>query len=96
MCKHFLICLVQIEKEYFYTMYVLQQSKKVSEWKPLKHGDILQISCTRFNLHVHPGTDTCDLCEPGLLIQKNNSGQNYYSNLLRIFYLSPYSELFQA
>lgn len=49
----------------------ISESKKESVWKPLIHGDTLQISCTRFDIHVHPGTDTCDTCEPGLTIQKS-------------------------
>jgi hypothetical protein len=47
---------------------------KISMWKPLKHEDTLQINCTRFDLHIHNGTDTCDKCEPGQVIASKEPG----------------------
>ncbi|CAG2250089.1 unnamed protein product [Mytilus edulis] len=48
----------------------ISEPKHVSKWVQLKHGDTLQLSCTRFDLHIHPGTETCDKCEPGVVVQK--------------------------
>ncbi|XP_076102992.1 angiogenic factor with G patch and FHA domains 1-like isoform X2 [Mytilus galloprovincialis] len=48
----------------------ISEAKHVSKWVQLKHGDTLQLSCTRFDLHIHPGTETCDKCEPGVVVQK--------------------------
>jgi hypothetical protein len=50
------------------------QAKCLSKWKPLKHEDTLQINCTRFDLHIHNGTDTCDKCEPGQVIASKEPG----------------------
>ena len=31
----------------------------------LTHGDNLTVGGTTLLLHIHPGNDTCDECEPG-------------------------------
>ncbi|EDO45576.1 predicted protein [Nematostella vectensis] len=43
----------------------LSQSKDTSELHVLTHGDTLSVGGTRLLLHIHPGMETCDECEPG-------------------------------
>lgn len=44
--------------------------RTVSEAQLLSHKDVLQIGSTSFTVHIHPGTETCDDCEPGLVQAK--------------------------
>lgn len=37
---------------------------------PLSNQDVLRIGDTTLTLHIHPGKDTCDDCEPGLVQAK--------------------------
>ena len=32
----------------------------------LRHGDKICIADTEMSVHIHPGSDTCDDCEPGV------------------------------
>ena len=41
------------------------QSKQKSQLQVITHGDELTLGTTTFHLHIHPGTQTCDSCEPG-------------------------------
>ena len=41
------------------------ESKQESEGRKLSHGEQLKIGSTIFLLHIHPGNETCDECEPG-------------------------------
>ncbi|XP_063309674.1 angiogenic factor with G patch and FHA domains 1 isoform X1 [Pelobates fuscus] len=41
------------------------QPKQVSEPCVLEHGDEVKFGETVLSFHVHPGSDTCDGCEPG-------------------------------
>ena len=41
------------------------QPKKLSASLPVSHLDVLQVGDTELELHIHPGTETCDSCEPG-------------------------------
>lgn len=41
------------------------QSKQKSEQQVITHGDELTLGTTTLCLHIHPGTQTCDSCEPG-------------------------------
>ncbi|KAL5004922.1 hypothetical protein ScPMuIL_018378 [Solemya velum] len=43
----------------------LSKTKKKSQPLVIHHGAILEVGGTKFLLHIHPGKDTCDLCEPG-------------------------------
>lgn len=43
------------------------QAKCSSDSVPVNHGDIVQVGCTRFLLHIHSGSETCDDCEPGIV-----------------------------
>ena len=50
-------------------MYTLHyfQPKAMSALCPLKHGDVVNVGSTTLSLHIHPGTETCEGCEPGLV-----------------------------
>lgn len=41
------------------------QPKKKSEPYVLEHGDEVKIGETVLSFHIHPGSETCDGCEPG-------------------------------
>ena len=43
----------------------LSESKQDSDGRKLSHGEQLKIGSTIFLLHIHPGIETCDECEPG-------------------------------
>lgn len=43
----------------------LSESKQKSEPQVLTHGDELILGSTTLHLHIHPGSQTCDSCEPG-------------------------------
>ena len=42
---------------------------------PIKHGDVLQLGDTKLLCHVHSGTDTCNWCEPGIVIANHIAKQ---------------------
>ena len=51
----------------------ISQPKMMSKAIQLFHGDNIQLGGTVLVLHMHPGNETCDECEPGnvqALIQK--------------------------
>ena len=37
----------------------------MSAARPLLHGDELALGSSKLVCHIHPGTETCDGCEPG-------------------------------
>lgn len=41
------------------------KSKQKSEPQVVTHGDELTLGSTTLHLHIHPGSQTCDSCEPG-------------------------------
>jgi hypothetical protein len=41
------------------------QPKVMGEPRTLFHRDELRLGGTTFELHIHPGSDTCEGCEPG-------------------------------
>lgn len=41
------------------------QSKQESKPQVITHGDELTLGSTTLLLHIHPGSQTCDSCEPG-------------------------------
>ena len=41
------------------------QSKQESKPQVITHGDELTLGSTSLRLHIHPGSQTCDSCEPG-------------------------------
>ncbi|XP_072039053.1 uncharacterized protein [Amphiura filiformis] len=44
---------------------MLSKARSVSEPHPVSHKDYLTVGSTTLRVHIHPGTDTCDECEPG-------------------------------
>ena len=49
----------------FVTDSVPFQPKMMSAAMPVYHGDTVQFGGTTLELHIHPGNETCDGCEPG-------------------------------
>lgn len=49
----------------------MSESKEVSDEYILAHDSRLQVGGVTFIVHVHSGLETCDDCEPGLIIQKS-------------------------
>ncbi|XP_071098903.1 angiogenic factor with G patch and FHA domains 1-like isoform X2 [Haliotis cracherodii] len=45
-------------------------SQVKAEGTVVSHGDILQVGNTTLSLHIHPGSDTCDECEPGQVLAR--------------------------
>lgn len=41
------------------------QSKQESKPQVITHGDELTLGGSSLRLHIHPGSQTCDSCEPG-------------------------------
>ncbi|XP_071964419.1 uncharacterized protein [Antedon mediterranea] len=60
------------------------ESRSESEAQILSHKDYLTIGGTMLRLHIHPGAETCDDCEPGqvqaLLAQTQPKGPLILSN----------------
>ena len=52
----------------------LSASKEVSEEYILAHDSRLQVGGVTMIVHVHSGLETCDGCEPGLVMASNNAG----------------------
>lgn len=50
----------------------LSQCKEKSSPHILKHGDHLCFGFCKLLVHIHPGTETCDECEPGQVQAKHN------------------------
>ncbi|CAG9795713.1 unnamed protein product [Diatraea saccharalis] len=46
----------------------MSDSQTVSKSTEIVHGSTLEIGETKLLCHIHPGTDTCGHCEPGLLM----------------------------
>ncbi|XP_054714429.1 angiogenic factor with G patch and FHA domains 1-like [Uloborus diversus] len=51
----------------------LSQPKTESEFCAVKHGDHLCLGSCRLLLHIHPGSETCDGCEPGQVLAELSS-----------------------
>ena len=49
----------------FVSLFLFLKSKQKSEPQVLTHGDELILGSTTLHLHIHPGLQTCDSCEPG-------------------------------
>lgn len=43
-------------------------AKQTSYPRVLAHGDSISVGGTKFLCHIHPGSDTCDECEPGIVM----------------------------
>lgn len=53
---------------------------------PISHNDILQVAGTRMLLHIHPGLDTCDQCEPGQVLAAINASKTVYNGRFEMLY----------
>lgn len=51
------------------------QPKQQSEAVAITHGDLVKFGETSFLCHIHPGSDTCDECEPGIVMATNQNTQ---------------------
>ncbi|XP_076465194.1 uncharacterized protein LOC143296985 isoform X1 [Babylonia areolata] len=58
----------------------ISESKEKSPAIPLSHGDILRVAGTHLLLHIHPGTDTCDDCEPGQVLAALKAQQTVFND----------------
>ena len=61
-----------------YCMYLylnVLQPKQRSNPIALNHDDIVKLGETCLLCHIHPGTDTCDDCEPGVVMATALSAQ---------------------
>ncbi|XP_002732757.1 angiogenic factor with G patch and FHA domains 1-like [Saccoglossus kowalevskii] len=43
------------------------EARQESDYNMLSHDDILKVAMTTLLVHIHPGDDTCDKCEPGVV-----------------------------
>ncbi|XP_077989398.1 angiogenic factor with G patch and FHA domains 1-like [Glandiceps talaboti] len=43
------------------------EAREESECSPLSHGDTVRIGTTVLRVHIHPGDETCNDCEPGIV-----------------------------
>ena len=50
------------------------QSKQESKPQVITHGDELTLGSTSLRLHIHPGSQTCDSCEPGQVQAQTQQG----------------------
>ncbi|KAK7478400.1 hypothetical protein BaRGS_00030325 [Batillaria attramentaria] len=57
----------------------ISETKVASSAVPVCHGDTLQVASTRMLLHIHPGTDTCDHCEPGQVLAAIRAQQTVFN-----------------
>jgi pSer/pThr/pTyr-binding forkhead associated (FHA) protein len=57
----------------------LSAAKQESEVTKIVHGTILQVGCTKLLCHIHIGHETCDNCEPGLLLANPVVEDNFVS-----------------
>ncbi|XP_020624844.1 angiogenic factor with G patch and FHA domains 1-like [Orbicella faveolata] len=55
----------------------LSESKQKSEQRVITHGDELTLGTTTLCLHIHPGTQTCDSCEPGQVQAQAPQGTSF-------------------
>ncbi|XP_050674691.1 angiogenic factor with G patch and FHA domains 1 isoform X2 [Leptidea sinapis] len=47
----------------------MSPSQEASTPTEIVHGSMLQLGETKLLCHIHPGTDTCGHCEPGLIME---------------------------
>ena len=43
----------------------------------ITHGDELTLGSTTLHLHIHPGSQTCDSCEPGQVQAHAQQGPSF-------------------
>ncbi|XP_045501607.1 angiogenic factor with G patch and FHA domains 1-like isoform X1 [Colias croceus] len=57
----------------------MSQSQETSEPMEIVHGSTLQLGETKLLCHIHPGTDTCGHCEPGLIMETQEKEKVAYT-----------------
>ncbi|CAH0401288.1 unnamed protein product [Chilo suppressalis] len=57
----------------------MSESQTVSKSTEIIHGSTLEIGETKLLCHIHPGTDTCGHCEPGLLMEISEEKKAAYT-----------------
>lgn len=68
----------------------LSSALQESEPHLLKHGTELRIGSTKLSVHIHNGRDTCDQCEPGVLISAMSEFIIIIIHIIYCFYLPIY------
>ncbi|KAL8602201.1 hypothetical protein ACOMHN_022714 [Nucella lapillus] len=58
----------------------ISESKEKSAAVPLSHEDVLRVAGTHMLLHIHPGTDTCNDCEPGQVLASLRAQQTVFND----------------
>ncbi|XP_043464831.1 angiogenic factor with G patch and FHA domains 1 [Leptopilina heterotoma] len=56
-------------------------AKQESDPFEVIHGSILQVGCTKLLCHVHEGYETCENCEPGLLLANSTINETCISKI---------------
>ncbi|KAL8602200.1 hypothetical protein ACOMHN_022713 [Nucella lapillus] len=56
------------------------ESKEKSAAVPLSHEDVLRVAGTHMLLHIHPGTNTCNDCEPGQVLASLRAQQAVFND----------------
>lgn len=51
----------------------MSNAKQESSSMLISYGTTIQLSQTKLLIHIHDGHNTCDDCEPGLLLQPSQS-----------------------
>lgn len=59
----------------------LSVAKQESVPHEVIHGSILQIGSTKLLCHIHKGYETCENCEPGLLLENSTINDTYISKI---------------
>lgn len=75
--RQFFICDVGSRNGTFLNGLRLSESKQKSEQYVITHGDELTLGTTTLCLHIHPGTQTCDSCEPGQVQAQAPQGPSF-------------------
>lgn len=61
----------------------LSQAKEKSSPHVLKHGDHVRFGFCKLLAHIHPGTETCDECEPGQVQAKHTDQSDKHVPLIQ-------------
>ncbi|XP_047523403.1 angiogenic factor with G patch and FHA domains 1 isoform X2 [Pieris napi] len=57
----------------------MSPSQETSSPIEIVHGSTLQLGETKLLCHIHPGTDTCGHCEPGLIMEMQDKEKKAYT-----------------
>ena len=70
------------------------QSKQESKPQVITHGDELTLGSTSLRLHIHPGSQTCDSCEPGQVQAQAQQGTLFVQDDegKKVRYLPPHKQ----